>query len=207
MRGADVYSDHYLLRTRIRLKLDQTEGMKKARVGFDDRKLQHDEIRRKYNIEVKNRFEALGDIEDPEEEHNMILETNRDAAKKVIGWSKKQSKPWMEQNMGKIKERKEAKLKMESARSERLKHRRRQEYNVKNNEVKQSAREDKRNWMEGKAAAAEKAAENGRNKELYNITKTLAGERRRQEVGVKDKQGVIKTEAQERVQRWVEHFY
>ena len=111
------------------------------------------------------------------------------------------------QTWEKIKEGKEAKLKMESPRSERLKHRRRQEYNAKNNGVKQSAKEDKRNWMEGKAAAAEKAAENGRNKELYNITKTLAGERRRQEVGVKDKQGVIKTEAQERVQRWVEHFY
>ena len=67
-------------------------------------------------------------------------------------------------------------------------------------------REEERNWMEGRAAAAEKAAENGRNKELYNITKTLARERRRQEVDVPDKQGVIKTEAQERLQRWVEHF-
>ena len=36
------------------------EGMKKARVGFDVRKLQTEDIRRKYNIEVKNRFEALG---------------------------------------------------------------------------------------------------------------------------------------------------
>ena len=54
--------------------------------------------------------------------------------------------------------------------------------------------------------AAEKAAENGRNKELYSMTKTIAGERRRQEVGVKDKQGVLKTEMQERLQRWVEHF-
>ena len=44
---------------------------------------------------------------------------------------------------------------MESARSKRLKQKRRQEYNAKDNEVKQSAREDKRNWMEGKAVAAE----------------------------------------------------
>ena len=39
-----------------------------------------------------------------------------------------------------------------------------------------------------------------------SITKTIAGERRRQEVGVKDKQGVLKTEMQERLQRWIEHF-
>ena len=31
--------------------------------------------------------------------------------------------------------------------------------------------------MEERAAAAEKAAKNGRNKELYNITKTIAGEK------------------------------
>ena len=175
MRGADVYSDHYLLRTRIRLKLARAEGMTKARVGFDVRNLQSEEIRRKYNIQMKNRVEALRDIEDPEKEHDKILETYRDAAKKIIGWSKKQSKPWIgDKTWEKIKERKEAKLKMESARSECLKQRRRQEYNAKNNEVKRSVREDKRNWMEGRATAAEKAAENGRNKELYNITKTLA---------------------------------
>ena len=106
----------------------RAEGMKKARVGFDVHKLQSEEIRRKYNIEVKNRFEALGDIDDPEEERNMILEMYREAAKKVIGWSKKQNKPWIkDKTWEKIKERKEAKLNMESARSERLKQRRRQE--------------------------------------------------------------------------------
>ena len=60
--------------------------------------------------------------------------------------------------------------------------------------------------MEERAAAAEKASENGRNKELYNIIKTITEERKRQELGVTDKQRVLKTEAQERLQRWVEHF-
>ena len=47
----------------------------------------------------------------------------------------------------KVKERKEAKFKLEGSRSERLKQRWREEYNAKNNEVKRSAREDKRNWL------------------------------------------------------------
>jgi len=187
MRGADVFSDHYLVRTRIRLKLARADRKKKVRERFDVCKLQSEEIRRRYNVEVKNRFEALGDIEDPEEEHDKILEAYRDAAKKVIGAPKKQSKPWIgDKTWGKIKERKEAKLKMEGVRSERLKQRKREEYNAKDKEVKRSAREDKRKWMEEKAVTAERAAENGRNKELYSITKTIAGERRRQEVGVKD---------------------
>ena len=60
--------------------------------------------------------------------------------------------------------------------------------------------------MEKQAEAAEKAAENGRSKELYTITKMLTGERRRQTVGVKDKQGALKTEKKDRMDRWRKHF-
>ena len=90
---------------------------------------------------MRNRFEALGDIDDPKEEHDMILVTYRDAAKKVVGRSKKDSRPWIgSKTWEKITERKEAKLKLEGARSERLKQRRREEYNAKNNVVKWRAR-------------------------------------------------------------------
>ena len=71
---------------------------------------------------------------------------------------------------------------------------------MKDKEVKENAREDKRNWLE------EKAAENGRKRELYNMTKAIVGERKRQELGVRNKQGELKTEAREKLQRWVEHF-
>ena len=37
----------------------------------------------------------LGDIEDPEEEHDELLDAYRGAAEKVIGRTKKQSKPWI----------------------------------------------------------------------------------------------------------------
>lgn len=79
-------------------------------------------------------------------------------------------------------------------------------YNAKDKQVKRSVREDKRKWMVENAVAAEKAAENGTNKDLYSITKTIVGERRRQEVDVKDQQVVLETETRERLQRWAEHF-
>ena len=41
---------------------------------------------------------------------------------------------------------------------------------MKNDEVKQGAREDKRNWLEKRAAVVQKAAGNGGSKELYCIT-------------------------------------
>ena len=106
--------------------------------------------------------------------------------------------------MEKINERKEAKLKLEGARSEQLKERRSEEYNVKNKKVKWSTGKDKRNSLEKRAATAEKAVENGSSKELYSITKSITGERQNQ--GVEEKQRVLSTETKERLQREVEHF-
>ena len=45
MRGADEYSDHYLVRTRISLKLTRPEGRKNVRERFHLSKLQSEEIR------------------------------------------------------------------------------------------------------------------------------------------------------------------
>ena len=63
----------------------RAEGRKNVRERFDVSKLQSEKIRRQYNNEVTNRFEALEDTNDPEEEHDMILATYRDEAKKVLG--------------------------------------------------------------------------------------------------------------------------
>ena len=38
---------------------------------------------------MKNRFEEIGDIKDPQEEHDKILVTYKHATKKLIGRSKK----------------------------------------------------------------------------------------------------------------------
>ena len=68
-----------IVETRIRLKLARAKERKNVRGRFDVSKLQSEDIRRSYNIEVRNtcRFEALGDIDDLEEEHNIILATYR----------------------------------------------------------------------------------------------------------------------------------
>lgn len=44
----------------------RSEGMRKARVGFNIHKLQSEDIGR-YNVEVKNKFDALGDIKTQKE--------------------------------------------------------------------------------------------------------------------------------------------
>ena len=116
IRGEDVHCDHYLMRTKISLKLVVVHGKEKAKIRFDVCKLRSEEIRRRYYIKVKNGFEAPGDRIDPEEEHDKTLATYRDAAEKVIGISKKHSKPWIgDKTWKKIQERKKVKLKIEGA--------------------------------------------------------------------------------------------
>ena len=63
------------MKTRIRLKLARGEGKKNVSERLDLSKLQSEEIRRKSNIEVTNRFEALEDTDDPKKEYDMILAT------------------------------------------------------------------------------------------------------------------------------------
>lgn len=58
--------------TGIRLKLVKAHRKKRARVRFDVCELRSGEIRRKYSIEVKNSFEALRDLDDPQEEQDKV---------------------------------------------------------------------------------------------------------------------------------------
>ena len=53
---------------------------------------------------------------------------------------------------------------------------------------------------------AEKEVENGSSKELHSITKSITGERQKQEIGVEQKQRVLSTETKETLQKEVEQF-
>ena len=124
-------------------------------------------MRRLGEEQITSSLQVLEEIEDPEEKHDKILDAYRESTKKIIRETRKQSKPLIDdETWKKVNERKEATLNLESTKSQRLKQRRREEYHNKDMEVKRSAREDMRNWMEERADAAEKAAENSRNKEM-----------------------------------------
>lgn len=106
----------------------------------------------------------------------------------------------------KIDERRKLKKKMEETRSERIRERRRIEYNEKNKEVKRSLRADKREWANALASEAEEAARNGNLKEVYEVTKTLCNDRPRRMNMVKDQDGKLLTTEEEIRHRWQEHF-
>jgi len=95
---------------------------------------------------------------------------------------------------------------MEETRSERIRERRRIEYNEKNKEVERSLKADKREWANALAREAEEAVRNGNLKEVCEVTKTLCNDRPRRMNMVKDQDGKLLTTEEEIRHRWREHF-
>ena len=219
IRSADIASDHHLVYTKLRLKLravPNRHGLRRTR--YDFQKLENDGCRRRFRLELRNRFEILQReaLEDEEEDHpeaelekaNDILEKAYNmTAKKVLGYKKKKVKPWIsKESWDLIEQRKAIKLKLDGTNSERLKEKKRAEYKAKDQEVKRQIRRDKRNWTEGIAKEAEEAANKQHMKTLYNLTKTICNDKPKQSTAVNDKNGNTLTNSEDRRKRWREHF-
>ena len=94
-RGADVNSDHYMLLTKVKLKLLRVNKNKRCRKVYDINRLKSHEVRKSFSIELKNRFAALADIE-YETDHDLvecswkrIKESYTDTAKKLLALRKR----------------------------------------------------------------------------------------------------------------------
>ena len=85
MRSADVASDHYLVRSTIRLKLKRAPVTKSTRRKFDTHKLQNNDICRKFSIQLKNRFQVL-EVKEPmtDEEKEEEVERKSEIMEKLM---------------------------------------------------------------------------------------------------------------------------
>nr|KAG5705732.1 hypothetical protein BaRGS_027391 [Batillaria attramentaria] len=82
-----------------------------------------------------------------------------------------------------------------------------EEYTAADREVKKrSTRKDKRDYTDNLASQAEEAAGQGNLKDLYQVTKKLAGKFQQTDKPVKDKNGHPLTTTEEQLKRWAEHF-
>ena len=96
MPGADCGSDHIPVIATMRVKLKIPKKAKKAaKLQLNILKNDQD-IKEAYRIEVKNRFEALGQITEVEEMWEMLKDSINESAKKFIPVTKrKEHKKWM----------------------------------------------------------------------------------------------------------------
>ena len=115
------------METRLKLKLKRNPREMKGRTRLDMQKLVDVEMLVKYNIEVRNRIQALTELEEENANHmnnrmeNIYVGTAKDVLH--VGIAKKTSKPWLHDRTWKnVEERRQLKLKL-STRSERVRKR------------------------------------------------------------------------------------
>ena len=167
-RGADIYSDHYLVTARIKLKLHRVVPQSQCRKHQDVTKLTCPVTKQEFVLELRNRFSALADTQG-ESDHktrnkwDTTKKTYVEAATKVLGHKKKNHKEWLTPGTWKMtEERKQLKIKMLSPKSSQLlinswtssnsldlQQHVQEAYKGKDKEVKKSARSEKKSFVEG----------------------------------------------------------
>jgi len=119
-RGADCGSDHHLVTADIRLKIASNQKqLEKRQKRYNTDKLKNKETKREFNLELKNRFERLTlEDEEVEQKWNKIKEMMEETSKEILGYKRKNKKPWISEETWKIiEERKKLKQRKEQAKS------------------------------------------------------------------------------------------
>lgn len=216
-RGADVASDHFLVLAVIKLKLAKNMRRKESeRIKYNIQKLKDKKFKKDFTMELKNRFEALANVDEngEQEEGNTewiwhkCNETFNSTAKEILGVTEKIiKKEWITANTLKlINERKKLKGKINNCKSERLLIDYQKKYWEIHRNVKYSARTDKRNHLRSLAEDAQRANDVGDTGGVYKIIKQLSGNYRKSECGIKDRNNKLLSQDGEIQERWREHF-
>ena len=214
-RGADVNSDHHLVIAKIKLRLCRVEKNKDRLRKYNTAKLKVPEVAQNFKIELRNRFSCLADDEanngddhtqDVENDWKTIKQTYQKTAEKVLGFQSRSNRPWISaESWKKIDDRRELKRKMDSTRSERVREQLRNAYSTKNKEVKKQLKKDKNDWVEKVAKEAQKAAEQGHLKTVYDATRKLSTKKGKTMDMTKSKEGALLTKQDKIQKRWKEH--
>ena len=116
-RGAEYDTDHYLVVAKVRERLAVSKQATQKLHGerFNLRKLKELEVKKQYQIEITNRFAAMGNISDDGDVNRAwenIKENIKTSAKESLGLHElKQHKPWFhEECLNFLDQRKQAKM-------------------------------------------------------------------------------------------------
>ena len=210
LRGADVDSDHYLLISDVQLKLKKRVQEQNPRIKYNTKALQHRDVLDSFKLELSNKFQTLENLnqeetEDVEIHWNKIKVALNETSRSVLGLRKQNHKPWITQDtLDIIEKRRELRIRLLSLQNQTQELQ--EEYRAISKTAKKSARRDKRLHLEQVATEVEQAANQNRMKEVYDATKKLSGKCSRGSSHIRDNNGTLLKQADETMDRWVEHF-
>lgn len=206
-RSADVGSDHFLLRSQVKLKLKPQRRPIPVR-PFAVEKLRDRHQESAYVISLQNRFQALEQMDDVEDKWTSFRQVMTEGAQETIGRRRgKRKEQWIsDATWTLIDQRKETKKLRDQARTEEQNETAARRYAELDRQVKRSCRVDKKAWLEKKCNEAQEAANLNDAKTLYRIVRELTGIRSSPNIPIKNKEGKMLLTKEEQNARWIEHF-
>jgi hypothetical protein len=106
--GADINNDHHIVIAKLRLKLKKITNSKATkRKVIKTKRLNDDEVRKKFCLEIGNRFKVLEYLDKSEElslekKWENIKQVNQLNAEQNIGFRNKNDEQWLSQDTWKI---------------------------------------------------------------------------------------------------------
>ena len=193
--GADCYSDHALVLAKFRLKLKKNRK-KPMNTKLNLAILRSDQdIRQKYALSVKNKFQSLNELEEVEHQWENFKQAINEAAVEVIPPLKRRAKQkWMTEDILKLMDkRRQAKCNNEN-------------YEAIHKEIRNKCDEAKENWIKEKCKEIE-LHQRSTPKVMYRNIEEIIGKRTCASTGcLKTKEGSIIMDKEKILERWAEYI-
>ncbi|XP_065356710.1 uncharacterized protein LOC135951064 [Calliphora vicina] len=209
-RGADIGSDHHLLVGNLRFivgRVKRNRNSKCHRVKYNTDKLKSSHQRNIFVQLLETKLMEPSPMNTIEQNWTSIKSAVLEACIEGLGRSRNTKEEFITQRTWKIiDERAKLKNKINATRSISERKLIQREYTLKDKQVKRAIRDDKREHMTNFVREAENAAAAHNMKDLFKITKKIAGSRARRSVPVKNLQGQLLTNIDDQLKRWKQHF-
>ncbi|XP_071171614.1 craniofacial development protein 2-like [Mytilus edulis] len=174
-RGADSATDHPLIVAKVKLKLKKHQNIESTGKGFHISMLENKTKKSEFQIELKNRFstfqnaaEEIISIEDHWQEIKNAFTT---ACETSIGLKNRKHQEWITpETLVKVEKKENIKNILNNSKTRSAKQSAPREYTIANKDVRNSARRDKRAFVDKLTTEAEEAARANNIKALYDKT-------------------------------------
>ena len=203
-RGADIGSDHYLVRGQLRVKLQAVQKRQSRQHAIPALEQLRDQSKvEEYTIALSNRFSCLSVEDEPIDETWVnFKEIVNDVSMQVLGQRpKKRRQEHLSQNTKRLLSERSATKRLDPTSDSN-----RSEYSKLNKLVKKSCKVDDNNWALRVASDLEDAASRGQQREIWQKIKILSNKRSQKSTAVRNKSGKLISDPNSQRIRWAEHF-
>ena len=203
-RGADIGSDHYLVRARLQIKLQSVAKIAAKRHDVPAiEHLRNSSKVQEYNVAFQNRFDCLANEVNLEDMWDNFKQTVNDVSMEVLG---KRPRKVKEQHLSQTSKNLIEQRGMFKRRDP-TSNVNRSAYSKLNKLVKKSCKIDDNNWATKIATDLEDASKKGQQREVWDKIKKISGKKKKKAgMSVRDKDGHFITDPHSQKKRWKEHF-